>query len=178
MTLQAITVFGSAQPAPGSSAYEQAQTLGQLLARAGFTVVNGGYAGTMQAVSQGASEGGGQAIGITCAVFDSGRPGGNSYLTSTIHTPDLLARLKQLTELGDGFIVLGGGVGTLLELLLVWNLLAIDVFQKPCVLVGQHWRSVLDALERETNIEPKHIAMLTVVDTPQQAVRTLESMRT
>jgi uncharacterized protein (TIGR00730 family) len=177
MTLKAITVFGSAQPAPDSRAYEQARTLGQLLAQAGFAVINGGYAGTMQAVSQGASENGGQAIGITCAVFDGERLEGNIYLTKTIHTPDLLARLKQLTELGDGFVVLGGGVGTLLELFLVWNLLAMDVFQKPCVLVGKHWQSVIDALERETNIEPRHSAMLSIVDTPQQAVATLVAVR-
>lgn len=179
MNLNTITVFGSARAEPGSNAYEQARTLGQLLAQAGFTVVSGGYTGTMQAVSQGARESGGQAVGITCAIFDGTPEGarqGNSYLTQTIHTSDLLTRLRYLTESGDGFIVLDGGVGTLLELLLVWNLLAIRVFQKPCVLVGEHWRSVLDALEHETRLEPWHRALLHTVDTPQQAVERLTAM--
>jgi uncharacterized protein (TIGR00730 family) len=179
----AVTVFGSSQPRPGSVAYERARTLGRLLARTGFDVVNGGYSGTMQAVSQGATELGGKAVGITCALFDGQRPGGNAYLTLEHHTPDLLARLRQLVAHGQAFAVLGGGVGTLLELLLVWNLSAISTPigvrpagiepNKPCILVGTHWRRVLADLGRETEITPKHIDLLHIVDTPEEAVELL-----
>jgi len=175
MKSKAITVFGSAQPRPGRAAYEQARRLGRLLAEAGFIAINGGYTGTMQGVSQGATEAGGKAIGITCAAFDGQRPIGNPYLSEAIHAPDLLARLQQLTERGDGFIVLGGGVGTMLELLLVWNLLAIGAVDKPCILIGTHWRRVLADLERGTQISARHSAMLQVVDTVGEAVRLLES---
>jgi uncharacterized protein (TIGR00730 family) len=175
VTLGTITVFGSSQPRPGSVAYEQARLLGRLLAEAGFAVANGGYSGTMQGVSQGAVEAGGEAIGVTCAAFDGARPGGNAYLSRAVHTPDLLARLQQLTECSDGFVVLGGGVGTLLELFLTWNLLVIGIVDKPCVLVGAHWRRVLAALERETEVGPRHVAVLQVVDTPQEAVAFLEA---
>ena len=138
MASKAITVFGSAQPPPGSPLYEQARTLGRLLAEAGFTVVNGGYTGTMEGVSQGATEAGGTVVGITCAVFDGRRAAGNPYLSSTVHSPDLLARLRQLVERGNAFIVLSGGIGTLLELFLVWNLSAVGSVDKPCILVGSH----------------------------------------
>jgi uncharacterized protein (TIGR00730 family) len=173
--MQTITVFGSAQPDPGSTAYEQARALGQRLAEAGYAVVNGGYSGTMEAVSRGAAEGGGTAIGITCAAFDDRRPRGNPYLTRSIHAPDLLARLRQLVELGDAYIVLDGGIGTLLELFLVWNLLAIGSMQKPCLLVGAHWHSVLASLSQQTQIGPQHTAMLHIVDTPAEAVRALQA---
>ena len=86
-----VTVFGSSSPRPGSTAYERARTLGRLLAQAGFDVVTGGYSGTMQGVSQGATEAGGKAMGITCAWFDGWRPGGNAYLSQAHHTPDLLS---------------------------------------------------------------------------------------
>lgn len=171
---RSITVFGSSQPRPGSTAYEQARALGRLLAEAGFSVVNGGYYGTMQAVSQGATEVGGLATGVTCALFDGSRSGGNRYLDKEIHTPDLLARLRQLLALSDGFVVLSGGVGTLLELLLVWNLLAVGALNKPCILVGAHWRRVLAGLEKETEVRPEHIALLIVVDTPAEAVQALK----
>jgi hypothetical protein len=170
MTRRIVAVFGSSQPQPGSAAYEQARTLGCLLAQAGFDVLNGGYTGTMQGVSQGAAEAGGRAIGITCAIFDRTRPGGNPYLSRAVHAPDLLSRLRELTERADGFVVLGGGVGTLLELFLVWNLRTVGVMDKPCVLVGAHWRQVLALLERETEVGPQHAALLAVVDTPQEAV--------
>jgi uncharacterized protein (TIGR00730 family) len=173
-----ITVFGSSQPTPDSAAYKRARTLGRLLAKAGFDVVNGGYSGTMQGVSQGAVEAGGKAVGITCALFDGRRPGGNSYLSQAVHAPDLLARLRQLVERGEAFIVLGGGVGTLLELLLVWNLCAIGAStgvgaSKPCILVGAHWRRVLAGLERETEITPGHTALLHIADTPEEAIEFL-----
>jgi uncharacterized protein (TIGR00730 family) len=163
--MQTITVFGSAQPHPDSPAYEEARDLGQRLAEVGYAVVNGGYSGTMEAVSRGATERGGTAIGITCAAFDDRRPGGNPYL----------ARLRQLVELGDAYIVLDGGIGTLLELFLVWNLLAIRSVHKPCLLVGAHWHDVLASLSQQTQIGPQHIAMLRIVDTPAEAVRALQT---
>ena len=43
--VKVISVFGSANPQPGSVAYEQARTLGGLLAGAGFAVSTGGYGG-------------------------------------------------------------------------------------------------------------------------------------
>ena len=175
MHREVIAIFGSAQPHPGSALYEQARRLGRLLAERGFTVVNGGYSGTMQASSQGATEAGGQAVGITCAIFDDGRPGGNPYLTHEIHTADLLARLRRLTERCDGFVVVEGGVGTLLELLLVWNLLAIGVIDKPCILVGAHWREVLRDLERQTQVNDQLCALLRVTDSVEDAVRLLEA---
>ena len=178
MKLKTITVFGSARPVPGSEAYRQARMLGQQLAQAGFDVVNGGYGGTMQAVSQGATEAGGAAIGVTCALFEDRQRSGNAYLSQTVYTPDLLARLRKLTDLGDGFVVLDGGVGTLLELFLVWNLLTLDVFDKPCVLVGDHWRRALQGLERETRLGIEHINMLNIVDTVQQAVTLLNRIKT
>lgn len=171
---KAVTVFGSAQPLPGSEGYEQARRLGEQLARAGFIVVNGGYTGTMQGVSHGAREAGGQAVGITCALFDERRPGGNPYLSETVHTPDLLARLRLLLDRGDAFVVLDGGVGTLLELFLVWNLLATGTLHKPCVLVGAHWRRVLDALVRETRLGDQHLSLLQVVDTVPEAIDLLQ----
>ena len=170
-----VTVFGSSRPAPGSAAYEQARLLGRLLAEAGYGVVNGGYSGTMQGVSQGAAEAGGRATGVTCAVFDGQRPGGNRFLTSTVHAPDLLARLQKLVELGDAYVVLHGGIGTLLELFLVWNLSAVGATDKPCILVGSQWQRVLDNLQSDTAIGPQHVAMLRVVDTPEEAVSLLQS---
>ena len=175
VTSQAIAVFGSSQPKPGSAAYEQARTLGHLLAQAGWTVINGGYNGTMAGSSQGASEADGQAVGITCAIFDDLRTGRNPYLSQAIHTPDLIARLRQLTERADGFVVLGGGVGTLLELFLVWNLRTIGVIDAPIVLLGAHWRAVLASLERETDVTAQFVAQVQVVDTPLEAIQTLRA---
>jgi uncharacterized protein (TIGR00725 family) len=62
-----ISVFGGSQPEEGSLAYQEAYQLGKLLAEAGHIVLTGGYIGTMEAVSRGASEADGHVIGVTCA---------------------------------------------------------------------------------------------------------------
>lgn len=46
-----VAVFGSANPLPGDSLYQEAKILGELLARSGHAVMTGGYSGTMEAVS-------------------------------------------------------------------------------------------------------------------------------
>ena len=68
-----ITVFGGAQPKEGSAAYEEARELGKLLAERGHAVLTGGYMGTMEAVSRGASEAGGHVIGVTCIDIEEWR---------------------------------------------------------------------------------------------------------
>ncbi len=68
-----ITVFGGAQPKEGTPAYEEARTLGTLLAQRGHTVLTGGYMGTMEAVSRGACEAGGHVIGVTCIDIEEWR---------------------------------------------------------------------------------------------------------
>ena len=69
-----ITVFGGSAPQPGQPAYLEAQRLGELLAKAGYEVVTGGYMGVMEAVSRGAVEAGGRAIGVTCQEIEDWRP--------------------------------------------------------------------------------------------------------
>ncbi|MBT3713395.1 MAG: LOG family protein, partial [Anaerolineae bacterium] len=46
-----ITIFGGSAPKPNSPAYNDALTLGELLAERGHSVMTGGYIGTMEAVS-------------------------------------------------------------------------------------------------------------------------------
>ena len=55
-----ISIFGGSQPKEGDIAYAEAQELGKLLAQRGHTVLTGGYIGTMEAVSRGASDAGGR----------------------------------------------------------------------------------------------------------------------
>ncbi len=146
-----ISVFGGANPRPDSKVYQQAYQLGKLLGQAGLTVLTGGYMGTMEATSRGASEAGGHVIGVTCREIESWRPvGPNSWVAEEWRKETLLDRLQALTENCDAAIALPGGVGTLLEIGLSWNQLAIHaVDPKPIILMGSGWRSVIETFIRE-----------------------------
>ena len=93
----------------GDAIFEMAEEIGNLLAQAGFTIANGGYGGTMTAAAKGASEAGGEIIGVTCSAFKNSKP--NKYITREIVTESLDERLDTLIKLGQAYIVLPGGTG-------------------------------------------------------------------
>ena len=99
-----IAVFGGSRPQPGSAEYAEAYVVGKLLARAGFVVMNGGYAGTMEASARGAKENGGRAIGVLSNEFARLAP--NAYLDETLPSEDLFARIHKMQTSAHGFIVL------------------------------------------------------------------------
>lgn len=122
--------------------------LGRLLARAGHTVVTGGYIGTMEAVSRGACEEAGHTIGVTCDEIEAWRPvRPNAWVREEWRSSRLLMRIERLVTGCDAAIVLPGGAGTLAELALMWNLMLVQVIPvRPLILVGHGWRMVFDAL--------------------------------
>lgn len=146
-----VTVFGSSQPVEGSPEYEVARDIGKRLASNGISVCTGGYRGTMEAVSRGASESDVKIIGVTSAVFS---PNPNEFVNVQVHTRNLYERLQKLIELGDGYIILKGGTGTLVELAMVWELMNKEMItQKPIITVTDFWKPVVNLLGRELDSE-------------------------
>ena len=122
-----ITVFGGAQPKEGMASYEEAYTLGKLLAQSGHAVLTGGYMGTMEAVSRGASEAGGHVIGVTCIDIEEWRKSKpNQWVKEERRKQTLMERLHGLIEGCDAAIALPGGAGTLTEISLMWNLMIVE----------------------------------------------------
>jgi len=141
-----ITVFGGSQPKPGSPAYAEAIQLGQLLAKAGHAVLTGGYIGTMEAVSRGASEAGGHVIGVTCEEIENWRKiSANAWVKEERRFATLQERLNELIIGCEAALALPGGPGTLTEIALMWNLMIVEALpRRPLILIGHGWQSMLD----------------------------------
>jgi uncharacterized protein (TIGR00730 family) len=146
-----IAVFGSSRPHAGEAAYEDARQLGREIARQGAAVLCGGYGGVMEAACRGASEQGGESIGVVLEGVGSPNP----WLTRRIVEPDLAGRLTRLRDRADAWIFLPHGLGTMLEL--VW--IAESVVKgwtppRPFVLFGGFWREIRDrAIEEASSAE-------------------------
>lgn len=169
MTNKIVAVFGGSRPQPNSAEYTQAYEMGKLLAHAGYILVNGGYAGTMEASARGAKENGGRAIGVITAEFSRLVP--NAYLDETISQRDLFDRIRDMQSRSDAFIVLKGSMGTLAELALVWNLSKIDEkHRKPIILVGDHWGRVLESWREHLAVTDEEASLLSVVTDPSGAI--------
>jgi len=148
-----ITVFGGAQPNDGTAAYEEARALGKLLAERGHAVLTGGYMGTMEAVSRGASEAGGHVIGVTCIDVEEWRGSKpNVWVKEERRKKSLIERLQALIEGCDAAIALPGGAGTLTEISLMWNLMIVESLPpRPLTLIGSGWQSTFDQFFKEFN---------------------------
>lgn len=166
-----IGVFGSSRREEGSSAYHEAYELGEVLARAGYAVLTGGYGGSMGAVSRGAREVGGHVVGITCSLFDPASA--NEWLTEEIRTASLIERLETMLVRSDGFVAVRGGIGTLSEVTLAWSLLQTRSFAKPLVLLGRHWRPVVTAFLEHTDLGTSIAGLVSIVDSPAQVAAAL-----
>ena len=167
MSKKIITIFGTSRAAAGDAIFTLAMETGRLLAQAGFTIANGGYGGTMLAAAKGAAEAGGEIIGITCSAFKSSRA--NEYVTRQIDTGSLDERLDTLVKLGQAYIVLPGGTGTLLELAKVWELKNKGFLNanKPIILLGGFWKPLVKLIETDDADSSRYVKL---ADEPKQAV--------
>jgi len=167
MSRKTVTIFGTSRARPGDSTFALALETGRLLARAGFTIANGGYGGTMLAAARGAAEAGGQIVGVTCSAFKSATA--NEYVSREIVAESLDERLDTLIELGQAYIALPGGTGTLLELAKVWELRNKGFLKddKPIILVGEFWKPLVELIGIDDPESSRHVQ---IADDPQQAV--------
>jgi uncharacterized protein (TIGR00730 family) len=158
-----ITVFGGSAPKPGEPAYQEAYELGKLISTAGHTVLTGGYIGTMEAVSRGASENGGHVIGVTCQQIESWRPvSPNKWVAEEMRFETLRERIFALIDNCDTAVALPGGPGTLTEIGMMWNQMQTSsVPTRPLTLVGEGWYQTFNAfyeyLGEYTHHDTRHL---------------------
>ncbi|HEX6262440.1 MAG TPA: LOG family protein [Actinomycetota bacterium] len=161
-------VFGGAWIEEGEPEYADAVELGTRAAGAGIHLVCGGYGGIMEAVSRGAAGAGGAAIGISIAAW-VGRVTPNPWLTHVVSARDLLARFPLLLD-ADVWVAFAGGVGTLAEVALCWNLMQMSVEPRPLLLVGERWGTLVEAFRRELIVtESGHHDLIRVCDVDEAA---------
>lgn len=169
---KSIAVFGGSRVERGSALYAEAERVGALLARAGFTLINGGYTGTMEASAKGAREAGGRVIGVTSTLFPNSIL--NDFVDEEIATDDLYNRIRELIVRGDGYVVLRGSIGTLAELGIVWNLASLEPgFSKPIVLLGDSWKNVVRAYQQNLAIGAEQTQFIMTASTPDECVELL-----
>jgi hypothetical protein len=121
------------------------------LAQRGHTVLTGGYIGTMEAVSRGASDADGHVIGVTCEDIENWRKvEANRWVKEERRKKTLNERLQALIEGCDAALALPGGPGTLTEVALMWNLMIVEsLHRRPLILIGDGWQAVFDQVFKQ-----------------------------
>jgi uncharacterized protein (TIGR00725 family) len=167
-----ITIFGSAAPAETDAQYKFAYQLGALLAQNEFNICTGGYKGIMEAASKGAFDNGGLVYGVTIDLWSS-EP--NPYITIEIREEKLFERIKKLLELGDAYIILQGGTGTLLEFAAVWEY-ANKNLQQPKTIIchSQMWKEIVGVMNKQMALENRRTDLIKYFESVEEIIDCLK----
>jgi hypothetical protein len=170
----AVSVFGSARTARGSSEYETAERIAAGLAGAGYAVITGGGPGIMEAANKGATGAGGVSVGLGIEL--PREMGLNDFVNVGVEFRYFFVRKTCFIKYSQAFVVLPGGFGTMDELFEALTLVATGKITKfPIVLVGRaYWSGLLswlqDTMLARANIGPGELALINLADEPDEVV--------
>jgi uncharacterized protein (TIGR00725 family) len=111
----AVVGAGEVGDGPAQELLELAREVGRELAKARAVIICGGLGGVMEAVSRGASDGGGICVGL---LPGARREDANPHLSLALATGLGEARNAVIAKASDVMIAIGGGYGTLSEIAL------------------------------------------------------------
>jgi len=176
-----IAFFGDAQTPKNHPDYLDAFNTASLLAGEGYTVVNGGGPGIMDASTQGAVAVQGKITAVTFAPKYAGSFEGRylknlGRVNKEIIADNYIDRMFGLIEESDAFIVFRGGSGTISEFGTVWVLANIyHGHHKPFILFGSQWWEIIDVLHRNLNIDQQEMNCFKIVETKEEALAAIEN---
>jgi len=142
-----VTIFGSARAKPGSPAYSETRRVARALTEMGCDIITGGGPGLMQAANEGASEANAgehdKSLGIRIALpFEQEV---NPFVEQAFVHDTFFTRLHHFVLASDAFIVAPGGIGTVLEAMMIWQLLQVRHLEgTPFLMVGRMWPGLVD----------------------------------
>ena len=140
-----VTIFGSARVEAGTFGYEETKRLAAALAEMGCDIITGGGPGLMQAANEGAAAAPDRAHSFGIRVDLPFEQEVNAFVTQAFEHRTFFTRLHQFVLASDAFIVAPGGIGTVLETMMIWQLLQVrHLRDTPLILVGKMWPGLID----------------------------------
>ena len=173
-----IGFFGDSQVPKSNPVYAEAYEIAKLLAEEGFTIVDGGGPGVMDAATKGAEAGGGETIAVTFYPKDApgfeGRYVGN-IVDIEIKTTNYIERMFKLLEHSDVFIIFKGGSGTISEFGTAWVLAKLYYgHHKPFILFGSFWRPIIKAIKENMLIDGVEMEVFKIVEKKEDIIPTIK----
>lgn len=177
-----VSIFGSARTKPNDKYYQLAEQIAKKIVESGYGIITGGGPGIMEAGNKGAHLGGGTSVGLNIELpFEQHD---NPYIDSdkSLDFDYFFVRKVMFVKYSQGFVVMPGGFGTLDELFEAITLIQtkkIELF--PIILVGKDfWSGLIDwikntLLEENSNISPKDLDLIHLVDTPEEVIYILDA---
>lgn len=133
-----ITVYLGANEGNDPALKQAVRELGTWIGESGNDLIYGGSkVGLMGVIAESVLRAGGKVTGVEPQFFME-KELQYDAVTHLIVTETMAERKTKMIELGDVFVAMPGGTGTLEEISEVMSLLALDRLEAPCILYNLH----------------------------------------
>jgi uncharacterized protein (TIGR00730 family) len=141
-----VSIFGSARAGRGSFGYEETKRVAGVLAELGCDIVTGGGPGLMEAANEGAATSPERVRSVGIRVDLPFEQDVNTFVGMAFEHRTFFTRLHQFVLVSDAFLVAPGGIGTVLEMMMIWQLLQVGHVRRdtPLILVGRMWPGLVE----------------------------------
>lgn len=177
-----VTIMGSARTSPQSPYYQEAEKMGELLAKGKYTVLTGGGPGIMEAGNKGAKGAGGISAGINIQLPHEQHL--NPFIDFSRGCYYFLTRKVLLTAPAQAFVIFPGGFGTLDELFEILDQIRSGhISRVPVILMGKsYWNPIIEFLQENVfqkihALSGEDLSMIYVVDTAEEAMVIVEKTK-
>jgi len=142
-----VTIFGSARVQKDHWVYRAVRDLATELTRRDCDIITGGGPGLMQAANEGVhlANPGAKKGSVGIRVDLPFEQKANSFVTETFEHGTFFTRLHHFVLTSDAFIVVPGGIGTVLETMMIWQLLQVKkLHDTPLILAGDMFEELVE----------------------------------
>ena len=145
MDIKSLTIYCSSSNLLDQKYYDLAGQIGKFLSNKNISIIyGGGKVGMMGKISHSAMNSHGKVIGIIPKFLNS-KEIIDYNVSETIIVKDMKERKEKLFELGNAFLILPGGAGTIEEGTEVISWLNLELHNKPIIIFNfeNYWDSMI-----------------------------------
>jgi uncharacterized protein (TIGR00730 family) len=178
-----VTIFGSARIEKDSFAFQEVKRMASILTTMGCDVITGGGPGLMLAANEGAAsaEAAAKSGSIGIRVDLPFEQEVNPFVQEVYEHGTFFTRLHHFVLASDAFVVTPGGIGTLLEAAMIWQLLQVrHIKDVPLIFVGKMWNDLVEWVSKNMLtatpqlISPEDISIAACVKDADEAIGLLQ----
>ena len=150
MSIKSLTIYCSSSEALTQNYYDLAEKIGNFLAKKSIQIIyGGGNAGLMGKIANSSTNMGGKVIGIIPSILAT-KERINYETTETIIVENMSIRKNKLFDMGDAYLILPGGSGTIEEAteVISWKILGIHNKQIIIFNFNNFWNPLLKMYEK------------------------------
>lgn len=177
-----VSIFGSSRIKKNDPLYQQVHQLAKMLGQRGIDVVTGGGPGIMEAANTGHNLGSREtkAKSFGLNIYLPHEQKLNRGVQVEKRFKRFSQRLDNFMLLSNAIVVAHGGVGTMLELFYVWQVLQVkNINNIPIILLGKQWSGLLEWLGDEPlkrgYFEKRDLKLLFHADSLEEVIKIIDA---